>query len=351
MGKMSMENVTSGVIKAPLREVIYGPEGIGKTEFGASAPDPIFLGAEMGTKRFAHVKRFPQPDDLRDCFEAVEVLRREKHDRQTFVVDTLDWMEPLVVDHVLRSANKKNLRDVGGGFGEGHQRIRRVWSDFLFRLDCLQRERKMHIILLAHAQLKVFKNPQGDDFERWTMKLDAKSGALIREWAECVLFADYDTEARKDKNKRVRGVSSGARWLYTTRTAAFDAKNRYELKERMPLDFDEFFARYKASTPDDAKAIIAEIEGSLDMIPEETRTLVRASIAGAKGEIRQLQKIRNRVATIVEAALREEERKAEEAQAAAGDDVEGEAFSDADPYAGTGGGESVGDVGDRGPSL
>lgn len=43
---MSKYQVTSGVIPAPVKVVLYGPEGIGKSTFAAQFPDPVFLDTE-----------------------------------------------------------------------------------------------------------------------------------------------------------------------------------------------------------------------------------------------------------------------------------------------------------------
>jgi hypothetical protein len=47
--RMSLAAVRRGPIAEPMRVLLYGVEGIGKSTFGAAAPAPIFLGAEDGT--------------------------------------------------------------------------------------------------------------------------------------------------------------------------------------------------------------------------------------------------------------------------------------------------------------
>ena len=57
---MSKYAVTSGVQAAPVKTVLYGPEGIGKSTFASHFPDPVFIDTEGGTKRL-NVARLPQP--------------------------------------------------------------------------------------------------------------------------------------------------------------------------------------------------------------------------------------------------------------------------------------------------
>ncbi len=44
---MSKYAVTSGVQSAPVKAVLYGPEGIGKSTFAAQFPDPVFIDTDM----------------------------------------------------------------------------------------------------------------------------------------------------------------------------------------------------------------------------------------------------------------------------------------------------------------
>ena len=60
MSKMSLANVTTGRLVRPLRVSLYGVDGVGKTSFGAGAPNPIFIATEDGTHH-VDVARFPVP--------------------------------------------------------------------------------------------------------------------------------------------------------------------------------------------------------------------------------------------------------------------------------------------------
>ena len=44
--RMSLSALIKGRQERPLRALLYGVEGVGKSTFGAAAPDAIFLGAE-----------------------------------------------------------------------------------------------------------------------------------------------------------------------------------------------------------------------------------------------------------------------------------------------------------------
>ena len=102
----------------------------------------------------------------------------------------------------------------------------------------------MTVILLAHNTIKRFDSPEVEPFDRYQPKLQERSNAVVREWADAVMFANYKTIVKKDDvgfNKTVaRGISSGERMLFTTERPAYMAKNRYNLPDSIPLTWDAF---------------------------------------------------------------------------------------------------------------
>lgn len=238
--RMTLDKVTRGKLQKPHRTTLYGVEGIGKSTFAANAPKPIFLGAEQGTNHL-DVARMPAPETWADVLDAIETLRKEPHDFQTLAVDSLDWMEPLLNQDVCKRNDWANLD--APGFGKGPTAALDEWRVFLRALERLQTERSMHLVLIAHSFVKPFKNPEGPDFDRYQMKIQEKAAGLVKEWSEDVLFANHETFTAVDKQtKRHRGITSGVRLVYTVRTAAYDAKNRHNLPESLPLGWADYDA-------------------------------------------------------------------------------------------------------------
>jgi hypothetical protein len=178
------------------------------------------------------------------------------------------------------------------GFAKGYVYALDGWRAMLAALDAMRARRGMGIVLLAHSWVKAFKNPVDEDYDRYELKLHAKAGGLIKEWADEVLFASYETYSHK-KDGRVRGVSTGARVLYTQRTAAWDAKNRHDLPEMLPLSWDAFTEAMRAHTPAPANSIEAAITSLLDGMPEDIHARVRAAVKKAEGDAAKLAKIKD----------------------------------------------------------
>lgn len=298
-----LADVIKGRIVAPVRVLMTGTDGVGKTTFAADAPDPIFVGKESGTKELS-TNRWPEVHSWPDVLHAVDVLTKEGHDFKTLAIDSLDWIEPLCWAHVCATkrdrAGKSHDTIEGFGFGAGYVLALDVWRDLLARLDALQTKRKMNVILIGHTLIKTFKNPEGDDFERYQLKLHDKSGALLREWADAVLFANYETLThQKDQRSQVKGVSTGARIMHTERRAAFDAKNRYGLPDSMALSWQAFAEAVALSRTDRSVSIRESIAATLRDQPEALVTRVNAAVAKAGDDSAKLAQILNHLTVTV----------------------------------------------------
>jgi hypothetical protein len=259
MGRMGLNHVTKGKLEAPLSVLVYGTEGIGKSTFAAGAPDPIYLDPDNGTG-LLDVARFPKPETWAECMEALDVLAAEKHEHKTFVTDTADALEALIHREVCRLGNKKGMEDFG--FGKGYVAALDLGREYLVKLEAL-RTKGMHIVTLAHAHVKNFQNPAGDDYDRYRLKLHDKLGALLKEWHAAVLFANYRAYT-VEKDGKVKALGDGSRVLYTEHRPAWDAKNRYGLPYELPLDWAEFERCARAGEPAAIDAVLVELNALID---------------------------------------------------------------------------------------
>jgi hypothetical protein len=290
--RMTIGSVLKGRREAPIRVLVYGTEGIGKSTFGAEAPSPIFLGAEDGTAQL-DVERFPTPESWQDVLDAVRVLETDAHEYRTLVVDTLDWAEPLLWEHICKRDGQPNIE--GYGYGKGYNAALDEWRVFLSALERLRKAKGLNIILVAHSWIRPFKNPEGEDFDRYELKLNAKAGGLIKEWADAVLFANYETLVAKDgKTKRTRGVDTGARLLFTERRAAYDAKNRHGLPPFLPLSWADFEVAVKKHQPATPEALAKEVQRKAEELGGEEGKAILAALGRAAGDPQKLAYLNNR---------------------------------------------------------
>lgn len=220
------------------RVLVYGIEGIGKSTFAAGAPDPIFILTEDGLGSL-DVEHFPIAQSLDNVMDAIGSLYAEDHPYKTVVLDSLDWLEAIIHCEMEEKYDAKDL-----AYGKGAMIAAQKWREVLDGMNALRNDKKMIVIFLAHNTIKRFDSPEVEPFDRYQPKLQERSSAVVREWADAVMFANYKTIVKKDDvgfNKTVaRGISSGERLLFTTEKPAYMAKNRYNLPDSIPLTWDAF---------------------------------------------------------------------------------------------------------------
>lgn len=307
--RMTIANIVGGPVLKPLRLLLYGVDGVGKSTFASGSDAPVFIGLEDGTSTL-DVKRFPEPADWLEVLSALDELATADHPYRTVVIDTLDWLEPLCWAFICAGKRDKAGKPVETiedfGFGKGYIAALDAWRVLLSKLDRLRSERGMAIILIAHSWIKPFKNPTGEDYDRFEIKIHKGAAGLVREWADAVLFATHETHTyQKDKQAPVKGISTGARVMWTQRRAAFDAKNRHDLPETLPLDWSSYAEAVAARQPLDPALLVKQIEGLLADQDPELQTRVRAAIA-ADGSASALARVLNKLSAMLTIAQKEQ---------------------------------------------
>jgi hypothetical protein len=236
----NLASIRKGPQALPPRIVIYGEHGLGKSTFGASAPNPIFIQTEDGLASL-DVASFPLAARHEDVLEAVGALYAEEHDYQTVVLDSLDWAEKLIWSYVARKHDKASIEDFG--YGRGFTFAAEALAELLAGLNALRTERGMAVVLTAHAQVKRFDDPTSASYDRFELALHKAASALVSEWADVIGFASHDIVVRTEEagfNKKLKKAVASDRVIYTERAPAFNAKNRYSLPPKLPLSWDSF---------------------------------------------------------------------------------------------------------------
>lgn len=296
-----LTQIQSGRIQKNYFLLIYSTDGIGKTTWASQAPGALFLDLEHGSAEL-DVSRLPHVTNFSEVLQMMDELLKSEHSYQTLVIDALDSLESLIWKSVVEEAAKKDksIRSIEDlGYGKGFSKAVEIWVDFLSKLNEL-RER-MHVILIGHAFVKTFQDPQTNSgYDRYTLKLNDKAAARVREAVDAVLFANFETYTQKDDTKKMRAYGEGVRKIYTERRPAFDAKNRYGLSFELPLDWQAFDEAARKGEPDSAEAIRNRIEGLLvDIRNQEIVDTVKKEVDKAKEDVKRLSQFENRLKQIV----------------------------------------------------
>lgn len=241
-----LSKVTKGRAPLPPRIVLYGTEGIGKSTWAASAPNPIFIQTEDGLGNIDAAK-FPLCLTIEDvCMQLAELWTTPNHGFETVVIDSLDWMEQLIWKRVCQDAGTDSIEKIGGGFGKGERRAVPYMQNVIAQLNVL-RDSGMVIICIAHAGIERMEDPESAPYTRSAPRLHKYAAPIVCEWADAVLFAGRKMRVKtEDKGfGQSRGMAvpvgkdGGERYIRTTGTPAILAKNRFGLPEEIPMRTDK----------------------------------------------------------------------------------------------------------------
>lgn len=297
-----------GRLKAALRYVFYGDNGTGKSTLAAHSPAPVWHDIEDGSGRL-DVDRYlfrdgpggHVPRSYSEVQSGVAELLASSHDHQSLVVDTLDRLESLMWTWLCERDGKSGIEDYG--YGKGYIAALEEWRRLLMSFDRLRSERGMSIILLGHSVIRTFKNPTGEDFDRYQLRINDKAAGLIKEWADVVGFVAFEEGGSKLKGEaRARGWSTGKRQVHFERSAAYDAKSRIVLPGSVDLDPTNPWAPLAAAvaegtglTPDE---IVKLVELEIVRVSDDAMTpKVRAELKKAGKDAEALSRILNLIRT------------------------------------------------------
>ena len=206
------------------------------------------------------------------------------------MVDTIDWAEQLCCAHVCATGGKKGIEEFG--YGKGHVFVKEEIGRFLNLLSDVI-EAGINVVLTAHAQIRKFELPdECGSYDRYELKLGNKTGsqtsALVKEWSDMVLFANYKQYVVEvNEKKKAQG---GSRIMHTQHHPCWDAKNRCGLKPELPFDY-------------------AQIANCITVSPQEPATVKTAAV---KQEVKKEAPATSPVQEMVrEMALKETDAKEE----------------------------------------
>jgi len=246
---ISLETLQESTPEAILM-LLYGVQGIGKTDLGTRFPDCVFLCSEKG---FGKKKGIPywKMKSYSDYLEAISVLFTEEHGFKNVVLDTVTSAEHIVNDQLLEDWGESSLDKVGvngGGFYKWRIEALSLWVQILEGLEALRTERKMNIILLGHSTDKEERPPDNDPYRKYTLDLLNKEATnYIYRWVDVIGFYNYHIrtiKVGKGKTEKTRAKGEGTRTMYLTERPFAYAKNRCfdDPKEIVMTDYgDKFF--------------------------------------------------------------------------------------------------------------
>ena len=256
-------NITRGVIQVPPRGVIYGPPGLGKTSWACGCEHPrrvayadvLLLSYEGGSNQIDFPESGPGGRvDGEGTWDAslrlVDGACSGPGDWRSVVIDTADALEAQAIEAVCARGKKASLADFA--YGDGFEALLARWRELLHALEGA-RAKGRAVWLVCHSTVRRHPDPMIGEHERIIPALAKKSWSATHQWADAVLFGNYEMGIVEK-----RPTLTGQRLLYTTAGSGFEAKNRWSLPSVMPLSRAGFETAISSSsrTLDEVRASI-----------------------------------------------------------------------------------------------
>jgi hypothetical protein len=251
-----LSGIQHGRASKPPRVLVYGTEGIGKSTFAAGAPKPVFIATEDGLDEI-ECDRFPLATSYEEVLGTLIELRTQEHDYESVVIDSLDWLERLIWDRVCQESGVKSIEKADGGFAKGYVHALTYWREIIDHLNLLRSQNSMVVVLIAHAKVEKFEDPESSPYDRYSPRLHKHAAALVCEWCDAVFFATrkFRTQTEDAGFNRKRtiahaiGKDGGERVLRTVGGPSCVAKNRFGITGELPLAWYSFVAALLSSQP------------------------------------------------------------------------------------------------------
>lgn len=288
-----LDKIKSGVQHRPFFLTVYGVPGIGKTTFAADFEKPIVADIEKGSGmlRVDRIQEFTGYDDV---LALIDELTKNQRGYKTFIIDTLDSFERLIIDKVCKDKGKQSIEDIP--YGKGYVFAEGYWEKFIEKLQTLRE--KMNIILIAHNAIERVNDPtQSVSYDQFNIKLHKRANAIISEACDAVLFCAYEIFVKSnDQGTKGKAFGDGKRVMYTTAIPGHVAKNRFGLPSVLPLDYNAFVSAVFKSDEEKVDSLYAKLKDDIPkMTDKEAQKKATDYLEKNKGNLNNLLKMDQRV--------------------------------------------------------
>lgn len=230
---ISLSSLKSSKNTNPPITLLYGVDGIGKTSLAAEWPNALYLPTE-GERPPSDVD-MPTPgtiESLGALLNIFEELLTTDHDFKTIIIDSLDGLEPLVWEATCARLGVSSIEEPG--YGRGYIEADSEWTEFMSACAALSRA-GVYVVLLAHPDIIRFDSPTSDPYSRYTVKLNKRANALVRERVDVVAFMNYRISIKEKEvghKKTVTHAEGGKdRQVHLVEGPGFVAKNRFSMPD------------------------------------------------------------------------------------------------------------------------
>lgn len=232
--------ITSGKAMSPLRGIIYGDNGIGKTTFASSGKNPIIFDMEGNCGHIDAEKiRITNLDDVHDFLDD---LLTQDHDYKTLVIDSLDSLQVLLTEKISQRHSPQEL-----SFGKSAAIWAKYIKDITSKLETLSSSKGMNVLFTAHWKVKQANNPMVENYDRYDLRINEEMRTGFCNWVQFIILATKDViiEEKDGGYGKKKAKDIERRILHTRGSPAYYGKNVFDLPAKIAMDWDQLISNVK----------------------------------------------------------------------------------------------------------
>ena len=301
-----LNSIVVGKKKKPIAVLLSGVHGIGKSTFGAGAPNPIFIGSEENDELDA--ARFPKVVTWKDLKDQLNTLLNDNHNYESVILDTIDTLEQVAQKEILAGSDK-TMATAMGGYGKAYEKMKDMFLDIRDQYLIPLRDNKgMNIVLLCHSDKVKHEDPiTNTSYDHYQTAIHKKVKTVFEDWVSAILFANFELFKGEDTNGKQFLVGEGERRIFTEERPSHTAKNRFNLPYQMALNFtdlkkhiDNYYGKAEAAGINpEVDQLVKEINVYLENSDIETQKVVKLSIKRAGNDTVELKRILTKIIKLV----------------------------------------------------
>jgi hypothetical protein len=148
--------------------LLYGSEGRGKSTLASKFPKPVAMLLERGLPAGVKLDAVDDLGAYGAVLDAIRALYQDAQGYQSLIIDTLDGLEPMLLEHVSVEHSWKNIEQPP--YGKGFVIADQQWLRFIRGITALRDKHNMTIVLVAHAEITRIDDPRAPSFTQYGTK-------------------------------------------------------------------------------------------------------------------------------------------------------------------------------------
>lgn len=230
--------------KAP-RILIHGAPKVGKSSFGGSAPNPLFIATEdgLGYSDLLNSVRAIKPKNWPEILESLYLVINNPTICSTLVIDSIDHAERRCQEYVAHINGKTSIEEIP--YGKGWIQVADEFATkYNVAIKHIHRELFINVIEISHSIAVTDNSPDlTTQFKRMVPDLNKHVMPIFSEDCDAILYAAHpvmvSTTDAGFGNKVTKAMGVGERRVYCQPGGGYLAGSRMALPEYVPLAFAE----------------------------------------------------------------------------------------------------------------